>query len=76
MAFPWNDYSGRLSPLKLVVFIALFVPATWVLFAYAFGLLGARPLNEAIHQIGLWTIRLISLALAVTPLRQRRSRQA
>jgi sulfoxide reductase heme-binding subunit YedZ len=56
--------------LKLAVFVALFVPAIWVLFAYAFGLLGARPLNEAIHQIGLWTIRLIFLALAVTPLRQ------
>ncbi len=69
MFFPWNDYSGRLSPLKLVVFVALFIPAGWVLFAYGFGLLGARPLNEAIHQIGLWTIRLIFLALAVTPLR-------
>ena len=68
--YPWNDYSGRLSPLKLVVFVALFVPAGWVAFAYGFGLLGARPLNEAIHQIGLWTIRLIFLALAVTPLRQ------
>ena len=70
MFLPWNDYSGRLSPLKLVVFVALFIPAGWVLFAYGFGLLGARPLNEAIHQIGLWTIRLIFLALAVTPLRQ------
>jgi sulfoxide reductase heme-binding subunit YedZ len=70
IVFPWNDYSGRPSPLKLVVFVALFVPAGWVLFAYGCGLLGARPLNEAIHQIGLWTIRLIFLALAVTPLRQ------
>ncbi len=68
--YPWDDYGGRLSPLKLTVFIALFVPAGWVAFAYGFGLLGARPLNEAIHQIGLWTIRLIFLALAVTPLRQ------
>jgi methionine sulfoxide reductase heme-binding subunit len=68
--YPWNDYSGRVSPLKLVVFCALFVPAIWVAFAYGLGLLGARPLNEAIHQIGLWTIRLIFLALAVTPLRQ------
>ena len=67
---PWDDYGGRLSPLKLTVFAALFVPAGWVAFAYGFGLLGARPLNEAIHQIGLWTIRLIFLALAVTPLRQ------
>ena len=70
MAFPWSDYSGRLSPLKLAVFVALFVPAGWVAFAYGFGLLGARPFNEAIHEIGLWTIRLIFLALAVTPLRQ------
>jgi methionine sulfoxide reductase heme-binding subunit len=70
MPFPWNDYSGRLSPLKLIIFVGLFVPAGWVLFAYGLGLLGARPLIEAIHQIGLWTIRLIFLALAVTPLRQ------
>src|SRR5277367_5245984 len=68
--YPWYDYGGRVSPLKLTVFVALFVPAMWVMFAYAFGLLGARPLNEAIHQIGLWTIRWIFLALAVTPLRQ------
>lgn len=68
--YPWYDYGGRVSPLKLAVFAALFVPAGWVVFAYCFGLLGARPLNEAIHQIGLWTIRLIFLALAVTPLRQ------
>jgi hypothetical protein len=31
--YPWNDYSGRLSPLKLLVFIALFAPALWVLTA-------------------------------------------
>ena len=70
MPLPWNDYSGRLSPLKLTVFVALFLPAAAVIAGYAGGLLGARPLNEAIHEIGLWTIRLIFLALAVTPLRQ------
>jgi hypothetical protein len=25
--YPWNDYSGRISALKLVVFAALFGPA-------------------------------------------------
>ena len=70
MVLPWDDYGGRFSPLKLAVFVTLFVPAGWVAFAYGYGLLGARPLNEAIHQFGLWTIRLIFLALAVTPLRQ------
>jgi methionine sulfoxide reductase heme-binding subunit len=67
---PWNDYGGRLSPLKLVVFVTLWLPAGGILSAYYFGLLGARPLNEAIHLMGLWTLRLIFLALAVTPLRQ------
>jgi len=70
MKYPWNDYSRRLSPLKLAVFVALFLPAIWVAAAFALGWLGARPLNEAIHQIGLWTIRLIFVALAITPLRQ------
>jgi sulfoxide reductase heme-binding subunit YedZ len=69
MKYPWNDYSNRLSPLKLLVFIALFAPAVWVLTAYPLGWLGARPTTEAIHQIGLWTIRLIFIALAITPLR-------
>ena len=63
-AFPWTDHNRRLVPLKLAVFVALFGPA------YGAGLLGARPLNEAIHEAGLWTIRLIFLALAVSPLRQ------
>src|SRR5215212_2514055 len=69
MRYPWHDYSGRTSPLKLAVFVLLFVPALWVAVAFTQGWLGARPLNEAIHQIGLWTIRLIFIALAVTPLR-------
>jgi methionine sulfoxide reductase heme-binding subunit len=66
---PWYDYGGRLSPFKLAVFLALFLPALWVMVAFPAGWLGARPTNEAIHQIGLWTIRLIFIALAVTPLR-------
>lgn len=69
MKYPWNDYSGRLSALKLAVFVALFCPAIWVMVAFSQGWLGARPTNEAIHQIGLWTIRLIFIALAITPLR-------
>jgi len=66
---PWNDYGGKLSPLKLTVFIALFLPASWTAIAFVTGNLGPRPLNEAIHQQGLWTIRLILIALAITPLK-------
>ncbi len=69
---PWRDYSGAVSPLKASVFIALFLPGIWA----AGGLIlrqgdfAARPLMETIHEIGLWTIRLIFIALAVTPARQ------
>jgi sulfoxide reductase heme-binding subunit YedZ len=66
---PWNDYSGKLSPLKLTVFVALFLPAVWTVGEATTGNLGARPLTEAIHQQGLWTIRLILIALAITPLK-------
>jgi methionine sulfoxide reductase heme-binding subunit len=66
---PWNDYSSKLSPLKLIVFVSLFLPVSWTLFAFATSNLGARPLTEAIHQQGLWTIRLILIALAITPLK-------
>jgi methionine sulfoxide reductase heme-binding subunit len=69
LKYPWNDYSRKLSSLKLAVFIALFLPVGWTLFAFVTGNLGARPLNEAIHIQGLWTIRLILIALAITPLK-------
>lgn len=69
MKRPWNDYSGKLSPLKLTVFVALFLPAAWTAGEALTGNLGARPLTEAIHQQGLWTIRLILIALAITPLK-------
>ena len=69
MKAPWNDYSGKLSPLKLTVFIALFLPVAWTAGEALTGTLGARPLTEAIHQQGLWTIRLILIALAITPLK-------
>ena len=64
---PWRDNRGRLSPLKLLVFAALFVPGAWTVFSYPLGELGARPLNEAIHQFGLWGYRFLLITLAVTP---------
>jgi sulfoxide reductase heme-binding subunit YedZ len=67
---PWYDYSGRFSPFKCAVFVALFLPALWTAWLFWHGDFGAaRPVNEAIHEIGRWTIRLIFVALAVTPLR-------
>ncbi len=67
---PWLDRTGHLSPLKAIVFAALFVPALWVAGAFALGALGGRPLHAALLQMGVWTVRLLFLTLIVTPLRQ------
>jgi sulfoxide reductase heme-binding subunit YedZ len=64
---PWLDPAGRFSAFKLTVFLLLFVPAAWIAFRFASGDLGARPLNEAVHQIGNWTLKLILISLAITP---------
>lgn len=66
---PWLDYSRRLSPLKLLVFIALFLPGAWTALAFTIDALGAEPMKEAIHQLGLWTFRFMLIALAVSPAR-------
>lgn len=64
---PWRDYSGRISPLKTAVFVGLFLPAAWVAYRYATDRLGSRPLDEALLEIGQWTLRIVFLALAVSP---------
>jgi sulfoxide reductase heme-binding subunit YedZ len=69
MTLPWNDHGGRLVKLKLLVFVALFLPGAWIALGYGMGWLGPRPLNAAILQAGLWALRLLFLALLVTPLR-------
>jgi sulfoxide reductase heme-binding subunit YedZ len=66
---PWFDYGGRFAPLKAAVFTCLFIPAIWTAVSYAMDRLGARPLTEAIHQIGDWTIRLIFITLVISPAR-------
>jgi sulfoxide reductase heme-binding subunit YedZ len=67
---PWQDRRGRLAPLKAVVFALLFGPAGVLLGRMAAADLGPRPLTEIIHETGLWGLRLLFLALAVTPLRE------
>lgn len=75
---PWTDRSGKFSPLKATVLAGACLPALWLAWA-AFsgalasapvGLLGARPITEAIHQMGDWAIRFLWLSLAITPLRR------
>jgi sulfoxide reductase heme-binding subunit YedZ len=65
--WPWCDAGGRFSAGKLLVLVALALPAAWVAWRYQTHALGAEPYNAAIHEIGNWTLKLIFLALAVTP---------
>ncbi len=68
--WPWLDRGGRFSPLKSIVFALLFAPGLWLAWRLAADQLGPRPINEVILHTGLWTIRLLLITLAVTPLRQ------
>ncbi len=67
---PWTDGAGRLSRLKLAVFVALLVPVALLALDAINGDLGPRPWNLAIHRIGWWTVLFLLASLAVTPLRR------
>lgn len=67
---PWLDRSGRLSTLKLVVFVALFAPAVWIAVQYDLGWLPGNNAKSLVHEVGLWAIRILLVSLAVSPLRR------
>jgi sulfoxide reductase heme-binding subunit YedZ len=67
---PWNDRAGRFAPLKAVVLVLVLLPALHLLYRTLAGTLGPRPLTEATHVLGDWTIYLLLITLAVTPARR------
>lgn len=66
---PALDRAGRPSALKIATLAILLAPAAWLIARAIAGELGPRPFAELNQQIGLWTIRLLFLTLAITPLR-------
>jgi sulfoxide reductase heme-binding subunit YedZ len=68
--WPWQEGAGRFSPFKATVFALLLLPALWLLWRTAQQDLGPRPFTELILQTGTWGVRLLLVALFVTPLRQ------
>lgn len=66
---PWNDRAGKLSALKLIVFLGVLAPGLWIAAQAATGTLGSKPVTSAIHQSGDWAVRFLLLSLLVTPLR-------
>jgi sulfoxide reductase heme-binding subunit YedZ len=70
LPWPWLDRAGRLSWLKLAVFLACLAPACQLLIAYRLDMLGAKPITALIHGTGEWTVRYLLATLALTPLRR------
>jgi len=68
--FPWNDRAGRFSTLYALAFLLTITPALWLAWDAATGMLGPRPVTEAIHRTGDWAVRLLLLSLLLTPLRR------
>jgi methionine sulfoxide reductase heme-binding subunit len=64
---PWRDRQGRFSWLKAGTLAGCIAPGATVAFWLATGTIGARPIHTAILWIGLWTVRFIMIALAITP---------
>jgi sulfoxide reductase heme-binding subunit YedZ len=62
-----RDRSGRWSPVKIAALVGAVLPALWIALQAVDGDLGARPITEAIHQSGDWTLRLLLITLAMTP---------
>ncbi|HET9221817.1 MAG TPA: ferric reductase-like transmembrane domain-containing protein [Roseiflexaceae bacterium] len=66
----WHDKRGRFSPLRAVTLVLLVLPLLIVTYYAVAQQLGPRPVNEAIHEIGSWAIRLLFVALFITPMRR------
>ena len=55
---------------KPALFLAALLPFAWLLHGAIFDTLGANPAEALIRSTGDWTLRMLCLTLAVTPLRQ------
>lgn len=56
--------------LKPAVFLAALGPAGWLAWAALTGNLSANPLDDLTKETGVWTLRFLCIALAITPLRR------
>ncbi len=65
----WNDRKGEFSPLKAITLALVCLPGLWVAFKLASGTMGAKPIEAALHETGLWSVRLLLITLAITPFR-------
>ncbi|MFP5378834.1 MAG: sulfite oxidase heme-binding subunit YedZ [Vicinamibacteria bacterium] len=55
--------------LKPLVFVAALLPAAWLVYGVFADALGANPVETITNTTGIWTLRLLVVTLAITPIR-------
>ena len=65
-----------LKALKVFVFLAALIPFAGMIWQYQTGDLGADPVNTLTHETGDWTVYMLLLSLAITPVRRLSSKLA
>lgn len=58
------------DPAKRLALLLALVPFAYMTFGFLFGRLGANPVEALTRDTGLWSLRLLWLTLALTPLRK------
>ena len=64
----WRDRSDRISVLRVVTLICLFLPLGKAIYDSDTIKLDARPITNLIHRTGDWALIFLLVALAVRPL--------
>ena len=67
---PLTDRQGKFSPLKATTLALALLPAAVIAYWFFTHQLGPLPVKEALRHVGDWTIRLLVITLALTPLQR------
>ncbi len=65
-----KHFPDRITALKLLLFAACLLPASWLMWDALHDGLGADPVAALEHRSGDWALRLLLATLAITPLRR------
>jgi sulfoxide reductase heme-binding subunit YedZ len=63
-------FRDRIAASKPLVFALCLLPLAWLAWDAVQDTLGTDPVAQLEHRSGIWTLRLLLLTLAITPLRQ------
>jgi sulfoxide reductase heme-binding subunit YedZ len=55
--------------LKPAIFVACLGPLAWLVYNMVWGDLGANPVETITNTTGIWTLRLLTITVAITPVR-------